>query len=101
MLRLEDAIGFKIPTEREKIMVENLRKFCENPDTLPFGPRDNWLGIQPDCYVHSFREYILAVNSLVRYRNSKWAAELGHKMLKTIEHATNPDGTLALRNLDT
>lgn len=101
MLRLEDAIGFKIPAEQEKSMVENLRKFCENPDNLPFGPRDNWLGIQPDCYVHSFREYILAVNALVRYRNSKWAAELGHKMLESIERATNPDGTLALKNLDT
>ena len=101
MLRLEEATGFKIPAEREKIMVENLRKFCENPDNLPFGPRDNWLGIQPDCYVHSFREYILAVNSLVRYRHSKWAAELGHKMLESIGRASNPDGTLTLRNLDT
>ncbi len=101
MLRLEAAIGFQIPSEREKIMVENLRKFCENPDNLPFGPRDNWLGIQPDCYVHSFREYILAVNALVRYRNSRWAAELGHKMLESIAQATHPDGTLALRNLDT
>ena len=46
MLRLEATIDFKVPAEREKVMVENLRKFCENPDNLCFGPRDNWLGIE-------------------------------------------------------
>ena len=101
MLRLEATIDFKIPAEREKVMVENLRKFCENPDNLCFGPRDNWLGIKPDFYLHSLREYILSVNSLVRYRNSTWAADLGHKMLETIDRASKPDGTWILEEFDT
>lgn len=101
LLRLEDATGWKIPAKRLTIMEENLKKFCENPDSLPFGPRDGWLGIQPDFYLHSLREYILAVNSLVRYRKSAWAEELGHKMLKTIQRASKPDGTWILTEFDT
>lgn len=100
-LRLEETIGWKIPPEREAAMVENLKKFCENPDSLPFGPRDGWKGVQPDFYLHSLREYILAVNSLVRYRKSPWAAELGHRMLQTIRRASKPDGRWMLTEFDT
>jgi hypothetical protein len=101
LLRLEETIGWKVPPEREKAMVENLKKFCENPDCLPFGPRDGWKGVQPDFYLHSLREYILAVNSLVRYRKSAWAAELGHRMLETIRRAAKPDGRWILTEFDT
>jgi len=101
LLRLEEATGWKIPPERLAIMEENLRKFCENPDSLPFGPRDGWKGIKPDFYLHSLREYILAVNSLVRYRKSPWAAELGHRMLETIRRASKPDGRWILTEFDT
>jgi hypothetical protein len=101
LLRLEDAIGWKVPPERLTIMEDNLRKFCENPDSLPFGPRDGWLGIKPDFYLHSLREYIFAVNSLVRYRKSTWAEELGHRMLETIRRASTPDGKWILTEFDT
>ena len=101
LLRLEDTIGWKIPAERLEIMENNLRKFCENPDSLPFGPRDGWLGIKPDFYLHSLREYILAVNSLVRYRKSSWAEELGHRMLETIRRASTPEGKWILTEFDT
>jgi hypothetical protein len=101
LLRLEATTGWKLPSDRLTIMEENLKKFCENPDSLPFGPRDGWLGIQPDFYLHSLREYILAVNSLVRYRKSTWAEELGHRMLETIRRASRPDGTWILKEFDT
>ena len=101
LLRVEEAVGFEIPPERERIMVENLRKFCENPDNLPFGPRDKWKGIEPDFYLHSLREYILAVNALARYRDSQWATEQGHKMLETIWRASKPDGNWKLDEFDT
>lgn len=101
LLRLEEATGWKIPPERLAIMEENLRKFCENPDNLPFGPRDDWKGVKPDFYLHSLREYILAVNSLVRYRKLPWAAELGHRMLETIQRASTPDGHWKLTEFDT
>ena len=101
MLRLEKTIGWKIPPEQERAMVENLKKFCENPDCLPFGPRDGWKGVKPDFYLHSLREYLLAVNSLVRYRKSQWAADLGHRMLETIHRASRPDGTWKLTEFDT
>jgi len=101
LLRLENTTGWKIPPERLTIMEDNLKKFCENPDSLAFGPRDGWLGIQPDFYLHSLREYILAVNSLVRYRKSAWAEELGHRMLETIQRASKPDGTWILTQFDT
>ena len=100
-LRLEEAIGWKIPPERLTVMEENLRKFCENPDSLPFGPHDGWKDIKPTFELHSLREYILAVNSLVRYRKSPWAAELGHRMLETIQRASKPDGTWILTEFDT
>jgi len=101
LLRLEDTIGWKMPPERLVKMEDNLRKFCENPDSLPFGPRDGWLGIKPDFYLHSLREYIFAVNSLVRYRKSAWAEELGHRMLETIRRASSPDGKWILTEFDT
>ena len=101
LLRLEKTIGWQIPPEQERAMVENLQKFCENPDGLPFGPRDGWKGVTPDFYLHSLREYILAVNSLVRYRKSPWAADLGHRMLETIHRASRPDGTWILTKFDT
>lgn len=101
LLRLEDTIGWKIPPERLTIMEDNLRKFCENPDSLPFGPLDGWLGIKPDFYLHSLREYIFAVNSLVRYRKSAWAEELGHRMLETIRRASTPEGDWILTEFDT
>jgi hypothetical protein len=101
LLRVEEAIGFKIPPDRERVMLENLKKFCENPDNLPFGPRDKWMEIEPDFYLHSLREYILAVNALARYRKSEWATEHGHKMLETIWRASKPDGNWNLDEFDT
>ena len=99
MLRLEDAIGYAIPAHLEGAMLQNLYRFFDNPDHLCFAPLD-WEGVKPEFDLHSLREGLLALNALVRYRNSRWAAKEGHRMLETLLRISRPDGSWDLEKID-
>lgn len=99
MLRLENAIGFPIPAYLEASMLKNLYWFFDNTDNLCFAP----LGckdIEPLFELHSLRESLLALNALVRYRNSRWAQKKAHDMLGTIRRITRADGSWDLDKID-
>jgi hypothetical protein len=99
MLRLENATGFAIPAHLEGAMLKNLHRFTGNPDALLLVPPDlGWR--DPRLDLHSLREGLLALNALVRYRNSRWATQCGHRMLETVRRAFRPDGTWDLEELD-
>jgi len=88
MLRLEEATGFIIPADIEAAMLENIHAFYDNPDHLLLYPWDDER--YPRVFArflieyHSMREGLLALAALARIRNSRWAADKGHKMLQTL-----------------
>ena len=99
MLRLEDATGFVIPGHMEGAMLRNLHWLTDNPDGLLFVPPGlDW--INPFFELHSLRESILTYSALVRYRNSRWAREAGHRYLETIRRCLRSDGEWDLLKFD-
>jgi hypothetical protein len=50
-------------------------------------------GVKPQFELHSLREGLLALNALVRYRESQWAAEQGHAMIASTLQLTDEDGS--------
>ena len=94
ILRVEEAIGFKIPGHIEAAMLENTRQFFDNPDHLCLFPIDGpWHPNTARFFLefHSMREWLLALNALVRYRDSDWARDKGHRMLETIYRISKTD----------
>jgi hypothetical protein len=93
MLRLEAATGFQIPPKLEAAMLCNIQRLMGNPDALLMNdpslelPR-NTARINP----HNFREGLLALAALVRYRQSDWARKTGHRLLATMDRCFQPDG---------
>lgn len=105
MYRLEEAIGFEIPKPIDQAMERNARRFFENPDSIPLNPKP-WPvspftldeGLQWD--LHSIREGMLALNALARWRKSGWAADMGRKMIRSLDAKLRPDGTWDLEAFD-
>ena len=99
LLRLEDATGFVIPAHMEGMMLRNLHWLTDNPDGLLFVPPGlDW--IDQRFELHSLREGILTFNALIRYRNSRWAREAGHRYLATVRRCLRPDGEWDLLGFD-
>ena len=99
MLRLEDATGFSIPAHIEGTMLENLYESFDNPDNLCLPHLDvEWM--KPALDFHSLRESLLALNALVRYRGSRWAAGQGHQMLETLLRISRADSSWDLDKID-
>lgn len=93
MLRLEAATGEPIPAELEAAMLRNLQALLANPDGLLLNLADEALmGREPFINPHNFREGMLALHALVRYRGSAWAAAAGHRLLQTLDRCFQPDG---------
>ena len=100
MLRLEEAIGFKIPKAIETAMVKNVRRFFDNPTTslsirIPGSANDG-----PQWDLHSLREGMLALNALTRWRKDDWAAAMGRKMIQSIDGKLRDDGSWDLEKFD-
>jgi hypothetical protein len=105
MLRLEETLGFKIPAEIDAAMQENARRFFENPDHISLSPSEDPLfsnpdGREPQWDLHSLREGMLALNALVRWRRSDWAAQMGRKMVQSLDAKLRDDGTWDLEKFD-
>ena len=99
MLRLEDATGFATPPHIEEAMLENLKRFFDNSDHLCLAPAD-YHGVEPCFDLHSLREGLLALNALVRYRNSGWARAKGHAMIESLLARMNDDGSWNVEGFD-
>ena len=95
ILRLEEATGFVIPPEIEAAMLENAQIFFDNPDHLCHYPIDSgrWDPIiaRFEFELHSLRESLLTLVCLERYRGSRWAADKGRKMVRTLARMV-PEG---------
>ncbi|MHB1294431.1 MAG: hypothetical protein ACYC4R_05490 [Anaerolineae bacterium] len=99
MLRLEAATGFLIPAHLEAAMLGNAQRFYA-PENLHFGfpvirPWDI-----PRVDTHSVREMFLALTALVRYRNSRWAAQQGHVMMEALRQLFRADGSWDLEQVE-
>lgn len=93
MLRLEDATGFAIPPEVEAAMLRNLQRLTGNPDGLLMNdPSVDWLKEKARINPHNFREGLLAVTALVRFCDSAWARETGHRLIQTMDRCFQTDG---------
>ncbi len=99
MLGLEKAIGFEIPPEIEGAMLQNTYRFFDNPDNLCLQP-DDFDGNKFPTELHSLRESLMALTSLIRSRNSLWARDKAHKMMETVQRAVNEDCTWNPEALD-
>lgn len=92
MLRLESAIGFPIPAQIEGASLRNLHWLTDNPDGILFVPPGlDWHLMRFE--LHSLREGILAFSALVEFRNSRWARDMGHRYLMTIDRCLKEDFT--------
>ncbi len=102
LLRLENATGFSIPPQLEAAMVENLRRFYDNPDDMLIPPTKYAQLIEPpnQLEIHSMREGLLALTALVRFRDNQWALEQAHRMLETVWRISNEDGTWSYGKLE-
>jgi hypothetical protein len=93
ILRLEEAIGFVIPDYIEEAMLNNLKVLTDNPDGLLMNnPNISWLKDSARINPHNFREAMIAFNALVRFRNSDWARQAGHRLLMTMDKCFRSDG---------
>jgi hypothetical protein len=105
MLRLEEAIGLEIPKPIDAAMIENARRFFDNPDHICLNPnrgplhaRTDKEGLQWD--LHSLREGLLALNSLARWRKNDWAAAMGRQMIRSVNEKLRDDGSWDLEKFD-
>ncbi|MEP7364816.1 MAG: hypothetical protein ABI972_16295, partial [Acidobacteriota bacterium] len=93
--------AFRIPPELEAAMRKNVVAFFNNPDNLCFPP-EYAAKFRPtgEVELHSLRESLMALQSLVRYRKDSWAAEQGHRMLETVWKISGPDASWDLEKLE-
>ena len=93
MLRLEAATGFAIPAQQEAAMLRNIQRLMSNPDGLLMNdPGIAWLKDVARINPHNFREGMLALAALVRYRDNAWARQTGHRLLGTLDRCLQPNG---------
>lgn len=101
MLRLEAATGFVIPAKLEAAMLGNIRRLMGNPDGLLMNdPSVDFLKTKAIINPHNFREGLLALAALVRFRKSEWAIQAGHRLLATMDRCFQPDGRFDYTRLD-
>jgi hypothetical protein len=86
LLRLETQTGFAIPTAIEAAMLANTWALCDNPTGILLEEPDpetphSW-------YIHSYRETMLALGLLVRYRGSARAHQQGLRAIAQMRRAS-------------
>ena len=93
MLRYENATGVRIPVQIEAAMLDNIKVLMDNPLGILFNnPQIDWLKNKAFLNPHNFREGMLTLAALVRYRDNDWARQTGHRFLTGLDHALQPDG---------
>jgi hypothetical protein len=97
MLRLEEAIGFKLPEKMVNAMTENVVRFFDNPDHICLNPDEEPTYTDRNKKakiwdLHSLREGMIALNALARWRKNQWAIEMGRKMVASVNAKLKDDG---------
>lgn len=85
MMRIDEAIGVRIPAAVERAMRRHVDRFCDNEDHLclePLKPTDRLLY---DVDLHSLREGLLAQSALVRMRGDRRARAKGEAMVLSLD----------------
>ena len=102
MMRAERSVGQHIPPEMEEAMVANVKRFFDNPDCIPLNPDLDPFGGGDRLIwdLHSLREGMLALNALARYRDNAWAAEMGDRMIESLDAKLRDDGTWDIERFD-
>ena len=105
MLRLEEAIGFRIPEKMVEAFSRNMRAYFDNPDhiclcpnTEPKVPYSDEMMLRWD--LHSLREGMLGLNALARWRKDSWAVEMGRKMIASVDSKLGEDGKWDITKFD-
>jgi hypothetical protein len=94
VLRLEETIGFVIPTELEAASLKNLKRLTDNPDRLLMNNPDiPWLREKVRINSHNFRESLLAFGGLVRVRDNFWAHEAAIVLVRAMDQMLQEDGS--------
>ena len=101
MLRLEAATGFVIPAKLEAAMLSNIRRLMGNPDGLLMND-PSLESLKDTAFInpHNFREGMLALTALLRFRKSAWACETGQRFLATMDRCFQSDGRFDYTRLD-
>ncbi|MBR7092888.1 MAG: hypothetical protein IKI50_06895 [Clostridia bacterium] len=88
-MRLESVLpDFVIPADIEAGMLNTIREYLDQPDALGFQPyQAAW---PQEIELHSIREWMLGLLALIRFRNSRWAAEAAHRMCVTLDAIFQP-----------
>ncbi len=93
-LRLEETIGFAIPSELEAASLRNLHRLTDNPDRLLMNRMDvPWLEEQAKINPHNFRETLLAFGGLIRRRKNLWARDASLHLVRTMDRILRADGS--------
>lgn len=101
MLRLEAATGFPVPGNLEAAMLVNLQELMGNSDgLLMVSSRIDGANNTPMINPHNFREALLALSALVKYRQNDWARRKGHRLLETMHRCFQDDGRFDYTLLD-
>ena len=80
-------------------MLRHAHSIFDNPDQMPFAPL-NSQHPNPAFELHTLREGLMTLQTLARYRGSRWAAEQGHRTLESMLRLSRPDATWDLESFD-
>ncbi len=95
VLRLEDSIGFKIPPELEQASLRNLRTLTDNAASMLINnPAIPQLEGKCQLTLHNFRESLIAFGGLIKWRDNAWARESAMKLVRAMNDALRPNGSL-------
>lgn len=93
MLGYESACKTRMPAKIEAAMYINIQKLMKNKlGLLLNNPDIEWQKEKAFFNSHNFREGIMALAALVKYRKSDWAAQTGHRLLETLDSFMMEDG---------
>ncbi len=101
VLRLEESISFKIPTELEQASLRNLRILTDNSARMlinnPAIPQ-----LEGKCQVtlHNFRESFIAFGGLIKWRNNSWARESAMTLVRAMDDALRPNGSFDAEKIE-
>lgn len=82
-LHLEEAVGWKIPQETQKMLHREIRWLMGNEWGLLLNDPEYF--DEAFLNFHNLREALLSLSMLVTHRDSRWARKAGYKLLNTID----------------
>lgn len=101
VLRLEESIGFAIPEELEQASLRNLRTLTDNSARMLINnPVISQLEGKCQVTLHNFRESFIAFGGLIKWRNNSWAHESAMQLVRAMNDALQPNGSLDVAKIE-